>query len=294
MTHASEGSPVQNSTTYSIVARCLLEPEFLDHVSRDPLHALGEYQLAAGLREEFLALDTAKVRSFAGFITKVRHNFLWESFRYSRSLLQFYKNEIEIFTAYVPLYQRLTDSPATRNEKIARFAEFLLEYLDSEAQTTCPGLRETVEHERLLWEIKTALASYPEPSETGLTHDCIVSPSDPIGKVIPFVRGLLRVASFRHDPFEIISLLARGEFAGDRLTQRGRLLTYWGDTSAQELRVLELDQLSVAFLLQVDGKRTIQTIIRRIRAGSPFHIKMSQARSFFMTAFERRLLGGYR
>jgi hypothetical protein len=275
----------------SILARCLLDSAFLQLMVRDPSAALEGYVLDEQTQADFLTLNIDKVRNFAGFITKVQHNYLWESFPYTRALLKLYKIEIEIFVAYFPTHQRIrAEGRASKNQKIESFLTFLLAYLDSQEGSRYPGLREILLHESMLWEIGIALrpSQLPKPLE-GERAIVSLRPRQ-FGSVVPMVRGELRVGHFMYDPKQIITCLTQGHLALHQLPVQRRCLSYWADSATNQLRILELDDVSAALLSQVDGCRPIRTIIRQVMQDMHGRVHLTQFWPFFQAAFEQGLL----
>jgi len=84
----------------TIVARCLLEPGYLERFERDPRAEVAHLDLDESARHELSSLDCRRVRRFGGFISKVQHNDLWDSFPYTRALLKLYGAELDTFAAY--------------------------------------------------------------------------------------------------------------------------------------------------------------------------------------------------
>lgn len=266
----------------SILARCLLDSAFLQLLAHDPTAALEGYILDARTHADFLGLNIDKVRNFAGFITKVQHNYLWESFRYMRALLRLYKIEIEVFAAYLPIHQRIrADGRVSKNQKIESFLAFLLAYLDSQEGSRYPGLRDILLHESMLWEIGIALRSYQSP--TPLSDELAIVSLRPrqFGSVVPMVRGELRVGHFMYDPRQIIAYLTQGHLALHQLPAQRRCLSYWADSATDQLRILELDDISAALLSQVDGCRSIRTIIRQVTQDVHGRLPLTQFWPFF-------------
>jgi hypothetical protein len=259
---------MSNAAVTSVIARCLLDATFLEHMAADPRAALSECALDERTRFALETLDIAQVRRFAGFIVKVQHSFLWESFPWTVKLLQAYGIELEVFASYLAQHQRLRRSPGlSRREKLAAFAAFLRGLLNEGPGTRWAALLDVLTHEQAEWEIRTALAD--EPAERPQPCAPLAPDSREFLRQVPVVRGALRIARFSYDPCEIIALLAAGAPIPDRLAPQPCCLAYWGDVATQELRVLELDALSAVLLAQVNGRRSLRTVLRRGCAGLP-------------------------
>src|SRR6266550_4698035 len=107
----------------TIVARCLLEPYYLERFERDPRAEVAHLELDEPLRQELSSLDCQRVRRFGGFISKVQHNDLWDQFPYTRALLKFYGAELDTFAAYRG--QHLSLGRAGRPSRETKIRSFL-------------------------------------------------------------------------------------------------------------------------------------------------------------------------
>jgi hypothetical protein len=237
----------------SVLARCLLDADFLGAVSSDPAAALAGYDLDERTRGDLEALDFSKVRKFAGFITKVQHNYLWDPMPFTRALLKHHGVEIELFAAYHARHLELREEGASRPAKISSFLEFAQAFV---TERDYPGLREILLHERIRWELE----SLPP---TGTVPDARVDPG-PLGKLVPHARGRVRVARFELSPLAIEQQLASGRFEPSELSAGKRDLAYWSDPGSEQLRILEIDELTAALVSEVDGKRSVRAVVARV------------------------------
>jgi hypothetical protein len=280
----SASTPVAGVDT--ILARCLLDPEFLRRVSNDPGGVLAAYDLDERARRDFESFDFGSVRNFAGFITKIQHNDLWESLPGTRSLLKHYEIEIETFTAYHPLHAGLRARRVPRDEKIAAFLDFLQARLAAKPHERYPGLRDVLVHERLTWEIRTRLS---KEGDEGRTNGA-ASRSGRFDRLVPAVRGVARVGSFEFSPFAIAEQLAQGRFEPSGLSAKPHSLVYWGDPVSQQLRVFEVDEVTAAILREVDGRRSVGAVVRRATRRLGGEAPPSRFRPLFETTADRGLL----
>jgi hypothetical protein len=263
-----------------IVARCLVEPAFLDAVRADPAGALAAYDLADSDRAAFQAADFGRLRQFSGFIGKVQHNFLWESFPATRRLLRRHGIELEVFARYRGLQLEPETRAAGQDEKIRRFLSFLEDYLDGSGRY--PALQTVMRHERAVWEIRRA-ASPPAARCKGLRTKALARlPWREFARLVPGVNGVLRIETFNCDP---VALTARVlEDRPSRLRRRPRLMVYWLDRSTARLRTLAVETLPALLLSQVDGRRPIGAIVSVIRRRSLAEAPSSAFRPFFEDA----------
>ncbi len=266
----------------SVLARCLLDADFLRQVASDPDRALAPYDLDEKARADFAALDFRGVQNFAGFVTKIQHNDLWESLPFTRALLKYYGIEIEAFAAYHGVHLRLRARHASRIEKVASFLAFLDDYVAARDDPRLVGLRGVLTHERMEWEVRNAAVDDCVPdAEVGVE-------ATPFGSLVPAARGAIRIASFRFSPLAIATHLASGTFDPADLVAHPHCLAYLVDSGSRRLRVLEVDDVTAALLAEVDGRRSVRTVVRRA-TGHP-NISLSAFRPIFEAAVECGLL----
>lgn len=237
----------------TVVARCLLDAEFLHAMRADPVAALAPYELDEAARRDLHRLDVDRVGQFAGFITKVQHNYLWQQVPYTRALMKFHRIEIELFSAYHARHLELRAARATRSEKIAAFLDFVAEQA---APGRWRGLADVVRHERLQWEIEEA----GPPAEVAAAG----AAAEPTGDLVPVARGHLRVGRFELSPLEIVAQIASGAPAPETLVARPHCLVYWAPAPAGEVRVMEADDLTAALLGAVDGRLRVRDVVSRV------------------------------
>jgi hypothetical protein len=252
---------MNNAVVQSVTARCLLDPSFLRMMSSDPASALKTYGLDEDEWAEFSWLDLKKVRSLAGFIVRVQHNFLWESLPYTLALLSFYRAEISVFEDYFGHYRETrARSRASRRQKIKRFLSWMKEYLKSTG-SSFPGLYDVLTHERIVWEIgiKTAEIGLPvrRPSRSASSSLKVSQ----LERLVPEVRGVLRIGEFRYSPLKIIDQLNHNKVNPRPLGNKRLHLCYWANPDSLELRMFEVDRVTAALLRAVDGQRSIGSIL---------------------------------
>jgi len=271
----------------SIMARCLLEPVFLREMARDRSAALDRYPLDERTHSDFLKLDVDRLRSFAGFITKVQHNYLWETFPCTRALLIAYGIEIEMFASYRDTQQWiLAQGQRTQTEKTEQLVKFLKAYLESR-KVQCPGLLDVLAHEQIIWELEICILEKPR-SDSEVNASSLRSQR--FEKLVPAIRGTLKTHDFVHDPLKIASGLAIGNFKLHQIAKSRRRLSYWADVQVGQVRIVELDPLALILLSEVNGKRSIRTIIRRASAKMELGLRPSHLKSFFESALQQGLL----
>ncbi|MEU8547243.1 hypothetical protein AB0C81_09635 [Streptomyces roseoverticillatus] len=254
----------------SVVARCLLDPGYLDRLARDPHGELAALPAGEETRLAIGTLDVGRVRLFAGFVTKVQHNDLWDTFPLTRALLRHYGTEIETFADYRAHYVELCRAgKPSRAEKATRFLTFLESRLRAAARTDCPGLLDVLIHERLQWEVtQEVLGRGHRFSDQGRSvhHDVREAAlSDSPDQCAVAACDVLRVAALDHDPTEIAARLQDGGSALAHLAPKVLCFCYWGRKSEQTVSVLTVDAATAAVLSAVDGHRTVDDVLDESR-----------------------------
>jgi hypothetical protein len=277
---------VSNATVTSVLARCLLDVGFLERVHAHPHSALREYAVDERTRSDLASLEIDRVRSFAAFIARVQHNFLWESFPYTVKLMKLHGIELAVFANYLGTHQRLRRSGVSIDERLVAFLGYLRGYLESVPMPQRSTMLDVLTHEQAEWQVRRGHAAVPAIHPRRGARP-------PVGsgeflRLVPVVRGVLRLASFSRDPCAMIDLIARGEDGAELLPLRPAWLAYWSD--GESLHVLEVDAYSAALLSEVNGSRSVRTVIRRSFRGASTLPDRLEIRSLFEGLAECGLL----
>lgn len=267
------------SSVETIIARCLLEPGFLGTLSTKP-------EFREEMDGHFEQADVDKIRRFAGFICKVRHNYLWNSFPATRRLMRHYGIELDVFTKYriehaTPLLSTKSESV---DERTLRFVNFLDLYFSFHADSHFyPALREVLRHERLIWETRSE--GITANARTGLpaAHAKDLQWSR-FQRLIIGLNLPLRIRTFHYDVQLIVSQVADSNFADEFHRGPERFLAYRLDRSSDPVRVIELDRITAHLLTLINGDRSVRAVIAATRASGLGHARPMAFRSFFEEA----------
>jgi hypothetical protein len=257
---------VDSAAITSVIARCLLDSGFLQQMAEHPDVALEPYDFDSGTRRELLRLDTDRVRKFAGFITKVQHNYLWEWFPYTEVLLRHYQLEIEVFASYCPIHQRIRKiGQASREQKIESFLDFLEATLNEDRSLKYPGLSDVLRHERIQWNLKRDSAGQDgeEGSDGPQAADVSHLRWNELRGLVPRIHGKLWVAEFSYDPLAIIAEIRRGAFDSTALQRNRCSRGYWISTKAEILQIFEFSEAMAVLFQLIDGNSTAEVIVER-------------------------------
>ncbi len=243
-----------NDVIMSILARCLSDAAFLEAVIRDPASGLREYHLDADTIEEFRNAGLPRLADLRGFITKVKHNDLWEDFPYTRILLRRFGFELAAFRAYSASDERVRRRPGeSRRTRIARFLEFLGSHLLAATDSKAAILRSVLTHEQVRWELshQLKLSAAPAGARAGSWGD---------DSARPVIRDTVRLVELDYNPLEVVPLIPGDGLDTDVLERRRRWLAYAVPPGTDELRVLEIPPAAAFLLSLADGNRSVRRI----------------------------------
>jgi hypothetical protein len=229
----------------TLLARCMVDADFLALMASDRQAALRGYELDTRTRADFLDLDVRRLIGLATMVTKVQSNGLWQWLPYTRALTVRYGVEQEIFAAFQRDHQALRVGPRTRDAQTRCFLDFLRRAIDEWIPEETPGLRDVFLHERILWEIAVTIR------EGG---------SSPAPSGLPAPHGMLRVGLFRCAPSAVIAALREERFDSTCVDGSPRWLVYHADASGTTLRTLEAEATTAQVLALADGTRSVATI----------------------------------
>ena len=280
-------NPASSGAIEEIVARCLVDPAFLDSVRADPDSALAAYPLDAQARAAFRTADLARLRQFSGFIGKIQHNFLWDSFPATRQLLRRHGIEHEVFAHYRRLQLAPGSRAAALPEKVRLFLSFLEGYLVEGGRH--PSLQAVMRHERAVWEVRQAAATRPQARASVREVSFAGLPWRRFARLVPVINGPLRIEAFDRDPVALTARVLEGR-AETRARRGARLLVYWADPATQQLRTLAVESLPALMLSLVDGARSVGAVVAATRRRTLADAPPSAFRPFFEDSARTGLL----
>jgi hypothetical protein len=281
---------MSTATVNSIIARCILDPPFLDALTSNTEAALHGYDLDEHEQRGFLSLDLRRIRYLAAFITKIQNHDVIAEIAQTHTLLRHYDLELPVFSAYRETHQRMRPATPPKREKVRAFVAFLKAYLASLPADSAPGLEDILNHEWLMWEASESAGTQPPETAAG-SNDAMPPqrPLDDLDDLVPHMNGVFRVGVFEHDPLEIADQIARSGFDSSRLCKDGGIWGYWGNPGSESVRLFRLDYGVLMVLQEITGNRSVGDIIRRLTAGAKSEISPEEVRSFFVTAFQSGL-----
>ena len=272
----------------------LTRARFLDRITADPEFTLNGYALDEAARASFIAFDFSRIRNVAGFIAKVQHNYLWESFPGTLNLLKLMGLQIPIFSSYNRTHQRLrAEGVTSKHEKIRQFLAYLAGALKHRRETGVAVLRDVLCHEETMWQVAAKMAELvaSDRDDVGVSVDEMVAHDvDQWDCIVPAVRGLLVLREFEYDPVAALSDLARGKIDLTSVGPSTQHIGYWGDSATRQLRVLVLGRETSVLLSEIDGLRPMHVVIERTIAALGNDIGPDDLYPFFESAFREGFL----
>lgn len=283
---------MSSAAVNSILARCMTDTAFLEHLANDPRAALTGYDLDEQTRSDFMKLEVGRLRSFAGLIVKVQNNGLWQFFPYTRKLMVHHGIDLDVFVAYRAQHLENRSERVPQKVQIARFLSFLDEYLDSQQVVDYPFLRDILAHEKTIWRLRADLDALGDQAAGagGEAADVASLRYDDLMSCAPVIHGMLRLVEMGCDPSEIISDLDQPQFEPEQHSFQKRWLAYWVTGTARSLRILQVDRPIASFLSHADGRRSVRAIIRRVVDDVAAGFRLSEFRPFLKLAVKERLL----
>ena len=131
------------STVNSILARCFVEPSFLDQMVSNVQSALRGYALDEQALSDFQKLDIGRVRNIAGFITKVKNGHFRSVLPSTTALLEYYAKEIEVFAEFNAIQQGWgSTAEVSKQARLSRFIRFVADRIETGLFEGLVGLRE--------------------------------------------------------------------------------------------------------------------------------------------------------
>lgn len=271
----------------TIIARCLIDHDFIDTLRRNPEKVFNEYRLEPEVRREIESIDIEKIRQFSGFIGKIQHNYLWEFFSGTRLLLRYYNIESDVFVAYrKPQLSLLKTS--SRTEKIRSFVNFLKTYLSCNQGlvNSCRGLLEVLQHEEIVWKLTCI--------EPQIIDEVNILPKTidwkTLQSAIVRINGEMFIQSYDFNPGVIISQVKEHAFNGVLPKKKSRLFTYWKASNSKDIHLLNLDKFSVHILSKINNKRSIRAVIDNARRSGLQNIMPLAFRDFFEQVSNARII----
>jgi hypothetical protein len=257
----------------TIIARCLIEPGLLGKPGTP--NALLDFDQA----------NLEKIRRFAGFICKVKHNHLWGLFPATRRLISHYGIEFGIFTKYRLEHDAPTSALSLAfGDPILNFVNFLEAHFCSHGKAhPYRILTEVLRHERLLWETRLLSASMNVKPALLLDEHQNLQWSG-FQRLVVRLDETLRLSSFHYDVQSIASQLTDASIR-DKFT-RGpeRFLAYYLDRTGDSVRVVEVDRITAHLLSLINGRCSVRRVIAVARSSGLKHARPMHFREFFEEA----------
>jgi hypothetical protein len=274
------------STVNSILARCFVEPSFLDQMVSNVQSALRGYALDEQALSDFQKLDIGRVRNIAGFITKVKNGHFRSVLPSTTALLEYYAKEIEVFAEFNAIQQGWgSTAEVSKQARLSRFIRFVADRIETGLFEGLVGLREIFMHERLQWQATAGfaedVAAVPNRPMPG---SFLPASREDLDVLSPVVQGRLLVGRYDLDPLVIDSLIIQGRFSPEAITGGSRFVAYWGDPASRRVRCLDLDAATAVLLDYVDGERSVASISLEARNVLGPDLVEAEVKDFFWHA----------
>jgi hypothetical protein len=234
------------SQVHAIIAAGLENPTLLSRWRSEP-----ELLRKCGVDPDTVDLDA--LWKFAGLSAKVKHNGLRGHLPSTFRLLNVAGLEIEVFASYATFQagqgKRYAPSPEGRGDDLLLFLEQWLDFEKHEHAL----LWDVIRHETTLARLRKKSAKADDLTVSDAPAQC-----HPRTNSIPKVCGEIVLHEMRSDPKVVEKLLRRKRPNLKQVSKGTFHFCYW--RTAEELFILQLDELGLFLLSMIDGNRSIADI----------------------------------
>jgi hypothetical protein len=259
---------------HRVLARCIVNADFLQRVTLDPVSTLAPYGLDDDAMRGFQSCAQS-IAKYAALITAVQNNGLWQYIPASRTLLKRYGLDLRAFMGFREQHQRnrmLKD--VTRDTLTKTFLKFLQELLDCDSAFDRPLLKLVFTHERAVWKMERIQKS------SAIVLPILDSFST---AAVPAINGDLLVIAYEADPIDAIDRIRTER--PDATETRPTTIGYWYEPRANTLRIIGLTPAAAGVIAKVDGRTNATTLINRTieeQRADPSAIQMFLEQCFTM------------
>lgn len=246
---------LSNNYITSLIARSVLDIEFLNQLESGKCSREQKKILNA------LPADAGHLRYVSAFITKVKHNFLWNNFPLSRQLLINFKMEIEIYSAYLEQYQKTSKTGILSvNDKIKNFNNFLICFLHDKTEYEYRVIHDVLLHEIIITELKTA-------------GNILAGVNKKTVRKIPYIHGSFKIVRLYIKPEQAEECVFQNKVI--TLLKRPVVYCYWADPKTQDTRIFRISK-NISFILSlINSSNTVKNIEDNCQS----HLLKQQCRS---------------
>jgi len=261
----------------SFVARCLCDPPYLARL----LQTEAGNSLDVNDRSAILH----RLHQLAGFIAKVQNHDIIALIPQTSALLRRSGHELQAFTAYSPIHQKLRAvKKLPKSKKAVIFLSFLAKYIRGLPHETCVGLGDVLTHERLLWHVGMRAAAFAEGREF---------PASNLGdQQTPRIVGFVKVGSYTYNPIEVCEMLAADRPGEWRILPAPCSIAYWADPTTQSVRLFRIGRTAAEILNAIDGRRGVAEVLTMAVRRGGHDYEDDEAGEFFQFAHQTALVTG--
>ncbi len=198
--------------------------------------------------------DLNAIRKFSAFISKVKHNFLWNDFPITYKLMHIYALEIEIFADYLPLYHQSKEKPLLDTlSKVNHFIQFLTPYLQKKKGKKYAVLFYALIHEDAIRQLKQAVnIILPIPKTSTFTQHSKLS-----------INGAFYLVKLPIAPEDINEWTLPEKKIVFAKTKNSYL--YWRRASTLNLEIITLGTEAIHVLNALKADCTINSVLTKVK-----------------------------
>jgi hypothetical protein len=233
---------------HRVLARCLIDPVFLQRVEDHGPGAFTDYDLDEAAAKEFQAI-APQIAKYAGLVATVQNNGLWQYIPATRLLLKRYGLDLKAFVAFRAQHQaNRAQRGLDRNTLTASFFSFFERLLSEDADFNNTLLVDVFFHERTMWEMERAA----QPQERK-------EPGGSIDANYPAINGSLRLMHYHVNPIQAVQRIVGNE--PDVGSPEAAAIGYWRNPSDRTLKVMTLTPAAADLLSRADGTNSYSALV---------------------------------
>jgi hypothetical protein len=240
-----------NQHIQSILARAITNIEYLSllETNKDETKLMHPVSSKAKAPNDLNA-----IRKFAAFISKVKHNFLWNDFPITYKLMHVYALEIEIFSDYLPLHHQSKEKPLLDTlSKVNHFIQFLKPYLQNKKGKKYAVLFYALIHEDTIRQLKQTVNTRIPISQTSTItlHSKIA------------INGAFYLVKLPIPPEDINEWILPAKKIVFAKTKS--IYLYWRRASTLSLEIITLGTETIPILNVLKAESTINSILTKVK-----------------------------
>ncbi len=241
----------------ALIAEYIVNPAFAKLAQKNPKLSSSDSPITQEVSDEFLQ----RLRRFAGFVTKVQNNHLWEELPYTRALLRILGIEHDVFSVFHRQHFALkANRNISRDDRTCHFLEFLTKWIRGFPEPNRIFLQTTVKYETILFRMRRSKQQATTLYESRFA-------SKPRTKAMAhtlMLNGQLQIGYFRDDPVIVLESIVANRLPPVDRKPSARHYAFWQIEG--EPITFRIKPFIASLLKRIDGETTAEELIHSIES----------------------------